>query len=205
MSKESIERDTLEVDILCVGAGVASLTTALRLLRHCDEKKAAVHRLSPGGSRRVPWVPPEMRSHGMPILSLSRVVKWMGELVEAAGAEIYTDMPGSELLFDGDRVAGVRIRDRGWNKHGERRKQFEPGADIRAKVVVLGEGAAGYLTDKLAASKHLAEGRNPQACAIGIKEIFDVPAAPDRVGHVIHYVRLSPRLANLRRRLCLPA
>ena len=193
MNKDSIERDTIEVDILCVGAGVASLTTALRLLRRCAEKKAdkpsimiiekgssvgkhslsgavldpsslaelltpeeraampvqahvtheTICRLSAGGSLRVPWVPPEMHSHGMPIISLSRFVQWMGGLVEAAGAEIYTDMPGAELLWEGDRVAGVRIRDRGWNKHGEKRSQFEPGADIRAKVVVLGEGAAG--------------------------------------------------------------
>ncbi len=236
MNTDSVERDTIEVDILCVGAGVASLTTALRLLRRCQEnktdkpsimiiekgaavgghvlsgavidpeplkelltpeeyaampvqtlvKREQILRLAAGGSMRVPWVPSEMHSQGLPIVSLSRFVKWLSGLVEAAGAEIYTDMSGAELLWEGDRVAGVRLRDRGWDKHGQKRSQFEAGADIRAKVVVLGEGASGYLTEGLVAKKHMAEGRNAQAYALGIKEIFNVPAAPERVGEVIH-------------------
>lgn len=149
-------------------------------------KQETVARLTSGGSMRVPWLPPEMHSLGMPIISLTSYTKWMAEIVEKAGAEIYTEMPGAELLWDGERVAGVRIRDRGWDKHGHRRSSFDAGADIRAKVVVLGEGACGYLTEKLVEIKRLAEGRNPQAYAVGIKEIFNVPAAPDRVGHVIH-------------------
>jgi electron-transferring-flavoprotein dehydrogenase len=215
---------------------VASLTTALRLLRRCEENKTdkpsimiiekgatvgghvlsgavidpaplkelltpeeyasmpvqtivkheRVMRLSAGGAMRLPWVPAEMHSQGLPIVSLSRVVKWLSGLVEAAGAEVYTDMAGAELLWEGDRVAGVRLRDRGWDKHGQKRSQFEAGADIRAKVVVLGEGASGYLTEGLVARKHLAEDRNPQAYALGIKELFNVPAAPERVGEVIH-------------------
>lgn len=236
MNTDNVERDSIEVDVLCVGAGVASLTTALRMLRRCQEQKLerpsimiiekgaavgghvlsgaiidpepladlltpeeyaampvqalvkdeTVARLTAGGFVKAPWVPAEMHSKGLPIISLSRYVKWLAGLVEAAGAEIYTDMPGAELLWEGERVAGVRLRDRGWDKHGNKRSQFEAGADIKAKLVVLGEGAAGYLTEKLVEKKHLAEGRNPQAYAIGIKELFNVPAAPDRVGRVIH-------------------
>jgi electron-transferring-flavoprotein dehydrogenase len=236
MSTEPVERDTIEVDILCVGAGVASLITVLRLLRQCKkaggekptvlviEKGSAVGahtlsgavvdlsslselltpeelkampvqtqvkheticRLTASGSQAVPWVPAAMHSHGMPIVSLSSVVRWLGGLVEAEGGEVYTGTPGAELLWEGDRVVGVRTSDSGWDKHGKQRHSFVAGADLRAKVVVLGEGAAGYLTEKLVERKQLAAGRNPQAYAIGIKELINVPEASDRVGHVIH-------------------
>ena len=55
-----------------------------------------------------------MQAHGFPIVSLSKLTTWLGGLAEAAGAEIYPDMPGAELLFEGERVAGVRLRDKGW-------------------------------------------------------------------------------------------
>ena len=236
MNSETIQRDVIEVDVLCVGAGTASLATALHLLRRCAAAKAAkptvmiiekgsavgahalsgavmdptpladfltaeelaampvetkvtgetMARLSATGHTKVPWAPPEMHAHGFPIVSLSKFTAWLGELAEGAGAEVYPDMPGAELLYEGDRVVGVRLRDKGWDKHGHKRAHFEAGADIRAKVVVLGEGACGYLTEQLKAKKNLAKGRNPQAYAIGIKEILNVPAAPDRVGQIFH-------------------
>lgn len=236
MSAEAIQRDVIEVDVLCVGAGTAALATALRFLRKCSaanaakptvmviEKGAAVGahalsgavmdptplaelltaeelaalpvearvtgetmaRLSPTGHTKVPWAPPEMHAHNFPIVSLSKFTAWLGTLAEAAGAEVYPDMPGAELLFEGDRVGGVRLRDKGWDKHGQKRAHFEAGADIRAQVVVLGEGACGYLTEQLIKRQQLAKDANPQAYALGIKEVLEVPAAPDRVGQIFH-------------------
>lgn len=236
MNSDTLQRDVIEVDVLCVGAGTASLATALRFFRRCTAATAAkptvmiiekgvaigahalsgavldpaplaelltvaeqaalpmetrvtaetMCRLSATGATKVPWAPPEMHAQGFPIVALSKFTTWLGELAEAAGAEVYPDMPGAELLFEGERVVGVRLRDKGWDKHGHKRTHFEAGADIRAKVVVLGEGACGYLTDQLVARKNLARGANPQAYAIGIKEVLNVPAAPDRVGHIFH-------------------
>lgn len=133
-----------------------------------------------------PVTPPPLRNHGHYVISLNRFAKWLGEQVEAAGVDVFTGFPGTELLYEGDRVVGVRTGDRGIDRHGERKATFEPGVDIRARVTVLADGVRGNLTKTLIRRFDLDAGRAPQSCAIGIKELWDVD--PDRLpaGSVIH-------------------
>ena len=135
---------------------------------------------------RFPITPPPLNNHGNYIISLNRFVKWLGGLVEAEGIDVFTGFSASEVLYDGDRVVGVRTGDRGIGKHGERKPTFEPGVDIRAKVTILTDGVRGNLTKALVRRLALDDGRAPQLYAIGIKELWEVPA--DRVppGTVIH-------------------
>ena len=69
----------------------------------------------------------------------------MGEKAEAAGADVFPAFPGQELLWDGDRVIGVRVGDKGVEHDGSHKPNYEPGPDLMAKVVVLGEGPRGTL------------------------------------------------------------
>ena len=133
-----------------------------------------------------PITPPPLRNHGHYVISLNRFAKWLTEQVEAAGVDVFTGFPGTELLYEGDRVVGVRTGDRGIDRHGERKPTFEPGVDIRAKVTVLADGVRGNLTKTLIRRLDLDAGRSPQSYAIGIKELWDVD--PDRLpaGSVIH-------------------
>ena len=43
-------------------------------------------------------------------------MKWLGSKVEETGITVFTGFAGSELLFDGDRVTGVRTDDKGVDK-----------------------------------------------------------------------------------------
>ena len=133
-----------------------------------------------------PITPPPLRNHGHYVISLNRFAKWLTEQVEAAGVDVFTGFSGTELLYEGDRVVGVRTGDRGVDRHGERRPTFEPGVDIRARVTVLADGVRGNLTKTLIRRLDLDAGRSPQSYAIGIKELWDVD--PDRLpaGSVIH-------------------
>ena len=133
-----------------------------------------------------PVTPPPLRNHGHYVVSLNRLAKWLAEQVETAGVDVFTGFPGTELLYEGDRVVGVRTGDRGIDRHGERKATFEPGVDIRARVTVLADGVRGNLTKKLVRRLGLDAGRSPQGYAIGIKELWDVD--PDRLpaGSVIH-------------------
>src|SRR5262245_16647766 len=80
-----------------------------------------VYFLTKGAKLRFPITPPPLRNHGNYIISLNRFVKWLSGLVETEGIDVFTGFPASELLYDGNRVIGVRTGDRGIGKHGERK------------------------------------------------------------------------------------
>jgi electron-transferring-flavoprotein dehydrogenase len=65
------------------------------------------------------------------------------------------------LLWDGDRVIGVRVGDKGVDHNGNPKSNYEPGPDLLAKVVILAEGVRGTLAKQAIAKLHLDEGRDP--------------------------------------------
>src|ERR1044072_9642627 len=186
----SIEGNTLEMDVLLVGAGPANLSCALRLTqlinahnaqakatgaKPLDEINIAViekaaeigaHQLSgamldprslrelipdfekhgqapleaPVGDEKVyfltergkiaaPVIPPPLKNHGNYVVSLNKLTRWLGEKCEAAGVTLFPEFPGAEVLYDGDRVMGVRTGDKGSDKNGKAKANFEPGVD----------------------------------------------------------------------------
>ena len=142
--------------------------------------------LTHGGKIRFPVVPPPLQNHGNYVVSLGNLEKWLGGLVEATGAYVLPGMPAVEGLFEGDQMIGVRTGDKGIDRHGNRKSNFEPGSDIRAKVTVLCEGARGSLTKRLSTPLRLGEDRAPQIYATGIKEVWKMPEGRVPLGRVIH-------------------
>ncbi len=145
-----------------------------------------VYFLTPSGKIKFPFTPPPLRNHGNYIISLQQLGKWLSDLVEAEGVDMFSGFAGSELLMDGERVVGVRTGDRGIGRHGAQRANFEPGVDIRAKVTILADGVRGNLTKQLTQRSRIAVGRQPQLFALGIKELWDVPAGRLPGGTVMH-------------------
>jgi electron-transferring-flavoprotein dehydrogenase len=145
-----------------------------------------VYFLTRSSKAAFPFTPPPLKNHGNYILSLNRFVKWLGGLVEGEGIDVFTGFSASEVLYDGNRVAGVRTGDRGIGRHGEVKSTFEPGVDIRAKVTILTDGVRGNLTKALVRRLGLDEGRLPQLYALGIKELWEVPKERLAPGTVIH-------------------
>ena len=145
-----------------------------------------IYFLTPRSALPFPITPPPLRNHGHYVISLNRFARWLAEQVEAAGVDVFTGFPGTELLYEGNRVIGVRTGDRGVDRHGERKATFEPGVDIRAKVTVLADGVRGNLTKTLIRRFDLDADRSPQSYAIGIKELWDVDPHRMPAGSVIH-------------------
>jgi electron-transferring-flavoprotein dehydrogenase len=242
----SIERDTLEMDVLLVGAGPANLACALQLSKlisaHNERSKESgskpldevniaviekaseigahqlsgavldpislrelipdfekegapleapvgeehVYFLSKSGKIPLPILPPPLRNHGNYVVSLNKLTRWLGEKCEEAGVNIFPEFPGAEMLYEGDTVVGVRTGDKGIDKTGKPKSNFEPGVDITAKVTVLGEGVRGSLTKQMIERLKLDRESDPQVYSVGIKELWEMPDDRFAPGSVIH-------------------
>src|ERR1044072_6241417 len=112
-------------------------------------EKEGVYSLTEQSKFKFPITPPFLRDHGNYVISLNKFVKWMGSKVEETGITVFTGFAGSELLYDGDRVTGVRTDDKAVDKEGQPKSNFDPGYDLQAKVVILAEGPRGSLTKQL--------------------------------------------------------
>src|SRR6516164_1077575 len=134
---------------------------------------------------RLPITPPPFQNKGNYLMSLSRMVKWLGGLVEAAGVNVFKEFGGRELIFEGDGIGGVITEDKGVDKNGKPKDNYTPGYELRAKVTVLAEGPRGSLTKKLVAKKSL-DNLNPQSYGIGIKELWEVEPGRVAPGYVAH-------------------
>jgi len=148
--------------------------------------KEAVYFLTRTGKFRFPITPPPLRDHGNYVISINKFVKWLGGKVEETGITIFTGFAGSQLLYEGDRVAGVRTDDKGIDKQNQQKSNFEPGYDLKAKITILAEGTRGSLTKELIAKFDLAKDRNPQTYGVGVKELWEVPSGRIAPGEVIY-------------------
>ncbi len=237
-----IERDTLDLDILFVGAGPAGLAGAYHLARLIRDHNAGLpagsaplevsigvlekgkevgsHVLSGAvvdprafaeifpedwreapfeaevGAEQLLWlsekravslpIPPMLDNEGKRVASLGKLCKWMAAKVEALGVDIFSEFPAVEALLDGERVRGVRTGDRGRGHDGQPKSSFEPGIDILTRCTVLTEGVRGTLVKQLEGRLGLSAGKNPQIYALGIKELWELPAGRIAAGEVIH-------------------
>src|SRR3984885_13484938 len=168
-------RETLEADVLIVGAGPAGLACALHLAnlfeRHTEAKKSpalsaeniyvlekareiGAHQLSGAimdpralrelvpdfektapldtpvtgdaayvftekSSYKLPVTPPPLANHGNFVISLNKLVKWLGGLVEKKGINVFPQFHGRELIYDQNGITGVTTDDKGVDKNGK--------------------------------------------------------------------------------------
>jgi electron-transferring-flavoprotein dehydrogenase len=138
----------------------------------------------------IPWAPRLQHNHGCRVLSLGKLSQWLAQLAEAEGVNLLTGLPGAELLIEDNAVAGVRTGDRGRERSGEPGPNFEPGADLRARITILAEGARGSLSRQLIDRFALDAQSNPQLYSLGVKELWEVPSgqiAPGTIWHTLGY------------------
>ncbi|MBF0262506.1 MAG: 4Fe-4S dicluster domain-containing protein [Magnetococcales bacterium] len=122
---------------------------------------------------------------GCRMLALGSFCRWLAGLAERAGVEIYTGFAAQELLWEGERVLGIRTGALGLNGRGEPGPGFEPGLEMRASVTILAEGCRGHLTGELIQKLDLKHGRPPQTHGLGFKELWKIPTDQSDEG-VVH-------------------
>ena len=122
------------------------------------------------------------------VISLANLCRWLAEQAESLGVEVYPGFAASTINYDeSGAVTGVNTSDMGLDKQGEAKPNFEAGIELKAKYTVFAEGCRGHLGKELIQRFGLDDGKQPQHYALGLKEIWELPAgAKDQSGSVIH-------------------
>src|SRR6266550_1370335 len=227
-----ITRETLDVDVVIVGAGPAGLAAAYRLAElikahneSSSEKKLegisiavlekgkeigahgisgavmdprGIAELMPDWLERgcpiesavtddgfwmmgekwkvaAPLLPPPLQNLGNYVISLGEFVRWLAPIAAENGVDLFPEFAASRVLVENGRVVGVRTGDKGIDKNGQRKANFEPGVDVRAKITILAEGPRGTLAKQLAMMFDLYAGKHPQVYSVGVKELWQLP------------------------------
>jgi electron-transferring-flavoprotein dehydrogenase len=145
--------------------------------------------LSEQGATKTPGflVPDCMHNKGNYIVSLGNVVRWMAQQAENLGVEIFPGFAAAEVLYNEDgSVKGVATGNLGVSKTGEPGENFQLGMELHGKYTVFAEGARGHLGRQLISRFKLDAGKDPQAYALGIKELWEIDPAKHKAGLVVH-------------------
>jgi electron-transferring-flavoprotein dehydrogenase len=126
---------------------------------------------------RLPFIPKPIHNTGFYIISLSKFTKWLAGIAEELGVNIFPGFAGTEVLYASDRktIVGVRTGDKGLEKDGTPKSNFEPGMDLMAKITIFGEGARGSLMKDIAEKLPVFAGKLPQVFETGVKEVIQLP------------------------------
>lgn len=143
--------------------------------------------LTENKSIRLP-TPPQMHNHGNYIISLGQFCRWLASQAEMLGVNIFPGFAATEVIFDGDRVCGIVTGDKGVDRMGQPKENYQPGIELRAKQVIFAEGCRGSLTQKLFPRYNLRANADPQTYGLGIKEIWEIPEDSHQAGKVVHTI-----------------
>lgn len=146
----------------------------------------AVYYLSQSSAIKAPFTPPPFKNHGNFIISLSKFNRWLASQCEARGIQIFAGFAAVEALYEGDKIVGVRTGDKGRDKSGNPKGNFEPGLILKAKLTIFAEGTRGSLFRQVGKKLDLWKGKNPEVFEEGVKEIIQMPPGTVKPGKVIH-------------------
>ena len=107
------------------------------------------------------FVMPPMNNHGNYVISLGNLCRWLAEQAENLGVEIFPGFPASQIVYENEKVVGVITGDMGIGANGEKKRNFEPGIEIRAKKTVFAEGCRGHLGKEIINKYNLDEDKDP--------------------------------------------
>ncbi len=140
-----------------------------------------------GAAIRIPSfvVPSRMHHRGDVTISLSRLVQFLTQQAERRGVEVYHGYSASALIVEAGAVKGVRLTEVGLDRGGQKKPNYRPAEEIRAKVTILADGTRGVLSTQFADT--FGGGRNPQIYSLGVKALVQFPGEnPFGANRVVH-------------------
>lgn len=151
-----------------------------------DVTEDAVYYLTSESHFKLPITPPPFQNHGNYIVSLSKVNRWLAAKCEEKGIMIFPGFAATQAIIEGDRLCGVITGDKGRDKSGQPKSNFEPGLEIRAKVTIFAEGTRGSLFKQVSQQLNLRAQSEPEVFEEGVKEVIQCRPGTIKPGQVIH-------------------
>jgi len=145
--------------------------------------------LTERSSYRMPdfMLPACFRNHGMYVVSLGNMCRWLGQQAESLGVEIFPGFAAAEVLYqEGGAVRGVATGDMGIGRDGQPTANHQPGMELHAKYTFFAEGCRGHLGRQVQRRFNLRAGSDPQVFGIGLKELWEIRPEQHRQGLVVH-------------------
>ncbi len=119
------------------------------------------------------FIPKDMSHLGDYIVSLGRMVEWLGKLAEKEGVEICTGFSVGALRHENGKVQGVRLVDQGLDKAARPKSNYLAGEALHARVTLFADGARGAASRELI--KLVGGGANPQVFSLAVKQLIKLP------------------------------
>jgi electron-transferring-flavoprotein dehydrogenase len=124
----------------------------------------------------LPWTPAFLHKRGGLILSIGQFNQWVASQIVATGlAQIWVGAPASAPIFSGNAVQGVRLTDQGVDRSGAPADGFLAGADVRARLTVVGDGPVGAVSQSIDARLGMPKGHAHREWALGMKMVIELP------------------------------
>ena len=146
----------------------------------------AVYYLSKGSQFKFPILPPPFKNHGNKVISISQFNRWLSEQAEAMGVNVFAGFSAVQALYEGDKIVGVQTGDRGLDKDGNPKENFEPGMLIKAGVTIFADGTRSPLFKRVSERLNLRVGKNYEVFELGVKEVIQLPEGRGVTGEIIH-------------------
>ena len=156
-----------------------------------DVTRDVFHVLTRRHDFRLPGflLPPLMKTHDGVIVSLGDLVRWLGAEAQALGVDIYPMTAAVDVLRGaGGAVEGIVTGDLGVDRAGNPKSGFAAGIGLRAKYTLIAEGARGSLARRIIGDFGLDAAASPQKYGLGLKEVWEIPAALHEPGRVDHFL-----------------
>ena len=130
----------------------------------------------------LPWTPRFLHKGGGLVMSIGQFNQWVGAQLMASGlVQIWPAMPVSEPLFaenserNSNKVVGVRLTDQGVDKQGTPQAGFVAGMDVRANLIVVGDGPFGSVGQAIDRRMGMPAGHDKREWALGMKFVIELP------------------------------
>ena len=130
----------------------------------------------------IPFIPKEFSNEGALLLSLSRLGAWMAEKADEEGIQLFDNTAAAAPFLENGKVAGIITDDKGLDREGKAKANFEPGLLLKSNVTVIGEGSDGSLARQLSAL--FPSGSTGQRYETGVKETWRIAEGHLKAGEV---------------------